>query len=294
MTQGRPIKLATALLLAALAAASPAPAQPDRVRDDGRVITISFPQFVVHAISFTALDQTGWTDWGSDEVHAVLIDFIALRERATSEYDNVDTGDTINFRAADRCIATQPDCSVGASRVHFGIALWEKDPRLNVFVPTCSVATNSRYNYDNGICAEDDLIGRVELGFSQQQLLGTLPNVGDVVERVAQARGGDGSYRVRYRITRLADVRKRIVIGPQRPERIVLQAALNPPPPGRINLIWSGARAASVDVLRGAALIATTPNDGQHDDRVQGGTYQYRVCNAGTTLCSNTVSVTVP
>ena len=50
-------------------------------------------------------------------------------------------------------------------------------------------------------------------------------------------------------------------------EGIVLQAALDQPPPGRINLTWTGATAATVDVIRGAALVATTPNDEQHDDR---------------------------
>lgn len=55
-----------------------------------------------------------------------------------------------------------------------------------------------------------------------------------------------------------------------------------------------GAMGTSVDILRGAALVVTTPNDGSHEDRLQGGTYQYRVCNAGTTVCSNTATVTVP
>ena len=293
----RPLsKLAAALLLAAWAAV-PSTAQPGRGVDDGRVVTITFPQFVVHAVSFKAVDETGW-DWpGSDEVHWAFADWDPFDSRATTVYGNVDTGETKTFRAVDRCIAPQPDCSRGVSRVHFAVAAWEKDPDVGfsgLFGLRKPHARNSHDMYESGISSGDDIIGRIEVGFSQQQLLGTLPNVGDAVERQIQPRGGAGSYRLNYRITRLADVRKSIVLPPRRPEGIALQAMLNPPPPGRINLTWSGATASSVDVLRGAALIATTPNDGQHDDRVQGGTYQYRVCNAGTTVCSNTATVTVP
>jgi hypothetical protein len=293
----RSSKLAASLSLAVLAALAPAGAQPDRRGDDGRVITVTFPQFVVHAVGFRAVDETGW-DWaGSDEVHWVFADWNPFDERATTVYGDIDTGDTRTFRSIDRCIAPLPDCSRGVSRVHFAVAAWEKDPDVGLaglFGLKKPRRANSHDFYETGISSGDDLIGRAEVGFSQQTLLGTLPNVGDVVEREIHPTGGSGSYRFTYRITRLPDVRKEIVIGPTRPERIVLQAALDPPPPGRINLTWTGASGASVDLLRGAALIATTPNDGQEYDRVQGGTYEYRVCNAGTTVCSNTVVVTVP
>ena len=296
MPLSRSSKLAKTLFLTALFAVSPAAAQPDRP-DDGRVVTMTFPQFVVHAVRFRAVDETGW-DWtGSDEVHWVFADWDPFDERRTTVYGDVDTGDSRTFRAADRCIAPQPDCSRGVSRVRFAVAAWEKDPDVGfsgLFGLQKPRRENSHDMYETGISNGDDLIGRVEVGFSQQQLLGTLPNVGDAVEREVQPTGGSGSYRFTYRITRLPDIRRNVVIGPPRPQRIVLQAALNPPPPGRINLTWTGASGANVDVLRGAALIATTPNDGQHDDRVQSGTYQYRVCNAGTTVCSNTASVTVP
>ena len=287
-------KLAAALLLAACVA-TPATAQPGR-GETGIRITISEPRFSVEAVSFRALDETGWDRFGADEVHAVFVDFNPLRERATSVYEDVDANETKKFRAADRCIAPQPTCETGSKQLYFGVALWEKDPALNFFVPTCAVAANSRANFDDGICREDDLIGRVQLAFTQTRLLGMLPNVGDVVEREVKPTGGAGSYRFTYRITRLANVDRTVVIEPpRRPDRFVLQAAVNPPPPpGRVTLNWSGASGASVDVLRGAALIVTTPNDGQHEDRVQGGTYQYRVCNAGTTICSNSATVTVP
>ena len=68
---GRPLsKLAGAFVLATFAAT--APAQPERVRDDVTFIVIRVPQFVVHAVSFTAVDETT-SGPGSDEVHAVLM-----------------------------------------------------------------------------------------------------------------------------------------------------------------------------------------------------------------------------
>jgi hypothetical protein len=63
---------------------------------------------------------------------------------------------------------------------------------------------------------------------------------------------------------------------------------------GTANLAWSGATSSNVDVYRNNALLITTPNDGSHADDVgkSRGTFTYRVCNAGTTTCSNDASVT--
>jgi hypothetical protein len=70
-----------------------------------------------------------------------------------------------------------------------------------------------------------------------------------------------------------------------------------------VRLTWSGATSSQVDIYRcvqhvnecNPAVIATTANDGRYIDST-GDTgragYQYRVCEAGTQTCSNTVSVT--
>lgn len=212
----RPARLAAALLLASLAATAPASAQPDRRGDDGRVIIITVPQFVVHAVSFTAVDETGYFDWtGSDEVHAVFADFNPIEERATSEYDHVNTGETIAFIAADQCISPLPNCSAGREFVQFKVALWEADDDiglsglLGLEKPNLAGAHDM---YDTGIDTGDDLIGRASVGWTRTQLLGTLPNIGDTVERQIKLHGGDGDYRFNYRITRLPNVRKRVVI----------------------------------------------------------------------------------
>ena len=59
-------------------------------------------------------------------------------------------------------------------------------------------------------------------------------------------------------------------------------------------LKWRGATSANVDVYRDGNVIATTPNDGSYDDST--GTtgqasFTYKVCEAGTQTCSNTVTV---
>jgi PKD repeat protein len=82
-----------------------------------------------------------------------------------------------------------------------------------------------------------------------------------------------------------------------------------PPPPGFIltatgrrarggfqvvDLGWTGAGSASVDVYRNDAVIVTTPDDGFHADAlgVRGhGTYTYRICAEGTSRCSNDATV---
>jgi subtilisin family serine protease len=62
-------------------------------------------------------------------------------------------------------------------------------------------------------------------------------------------------------------------------------------------LKWRGATSANIDVYRGGVVIATTPNDGLYDDST--GTtgqasFMYKVCEAGTQNCSNTVTVNFP
>jgi subtilisin family serine protease len=60
------------------------------------------------------------------------------------------------------------------------------------------------------------------------------------------------------------------------------------------NLSWSGSSASSIDVFRNGTRVTTTANDGAHADNLGrvSGTFTYRVCNAGTSTCSNDASVT--
>jgi M6 family metalloprotease-like protein len=61
-----------------------------------------------------------------------------------------------------------------------------------------------------------------------------------------------------------------------------------------VDLTWSGSAATNVDIYRDSNLIATTTNDGTYTDNIGakgGATYQYEVCDAGTSNCSITVTV---
>jgi hypothetical protein len=63
----------------------------------------------------------------------------------------------------------------------------------------------------------------------------------------------------------------------------------------KTTLNWSGATGANVDVYRNSVVIATTANDGTHSDQLAKnthGTFTYKVCNAGTSTCSNNASIT--
>lgn len=57
-----------------------------------------------------------------------------------------------------------------------------------------------------------------------------------------------------------------------------------------IDLAWSGATSTGVDVYRNGSMITTTVNDGAYTDETSNrgqGSYTYKVCEAGTSTCSN-------
>ncbi len=60
------------------------------------------------------------------------------------------------------------------------------------------------------------------------------------------------------------------------------------------DLSWSGATSTNVDIYRNGGLIATTANDGTYTDGPLGkggGSATYQVCEAGTSICSDVISV---
>jgi hypothetical protein len=62
-----------------------------------------------------------------------------------------------------------------------------------------------------------------------------------------------------------------------------------------VDLTWSGATSANIDIYRDGVVIATVPNNGVYKDftGVGGGNarYPYKVCEASTQNCSNEVTV---
>ena len=272
----------------ALTGASVPKAQGQALAGPSKTVVFRISQFVATAVKFKARNETG-PDWpGPDEVYGVFSDSNpAHNDFVTSTYGDVDLGETKNFRAADRCIGPQAACDRGVSGMAFKYALWASDGGF-----CYGDAPGLHYRLDHGNCSFDDLIGRGDIFLSQAELLDALPIVGDVREYTVRPRS---SYDFTYRISRLADVEKTIVIHFPPNVIISLQASgeLVGSGAGRVTLTWTGATTSTVDIYRDGAKIVTTANDGSHVDPVAIGTYRYRVCNLASTYCSADVQVTV-
>lgn len=259
-------------------------------------IGIRRPQFVVTAVSIHSVHETG-TNWpGNDEVVVLLSDFVG--PLVSAWFYNVDAGETFAIGPQDRCIQPQPACDRGVTNVHFRVALWENDELPPPLLDWCYgyvPGSPGDYFFEHGVCSGDDLIGRAEMTLSQQQLVAMLPTVGASVDRTIRPSGGDGIYDFTYRITRLPDVGRDIVIGPTAQPAISLQATVTSSNlVRRVTLAWSGATTNTVDIYRNGAKLTTTANDGSHVDfALTAGTYRYRLCNLGSTVCSADVEVVV-
>jgi subtilisin len=85
-----------------------------------------------------------------------------------------------------------------------------------------------------------------------------------------------------------------ITVKPNSGDHIILEVA---PRLLRTNkyadLTWSGATSVNVDVYRNGTLVATTPNDGAYTDKPPKTLISatYKACEAGTSACSNAVTV---
>jgi hypothetical protein len=225
----------TIFTLGAIYAPQEARGQPPGFPDGA--IDLMVPQFVAEAVRFKAIDESGY-DWaGSDEVYAVFSDLNPnLTDLVTSTYD-VDTGETGSFDPDERCIAQRPKCDHGVSEIlHFEVSFWEEDcPYDRPFPPCLCYGDRPGIHYflRHGKCTSDDLIGREEVLMSREQLLVALPRVGDSVEYKLILGGPCGQptedlcatgwldptgpeYEFTYRITRLPDVKRPLVIAPPR------------------------------------------------------------------------------
>ena len=110
--------------------------------------------------------------------------------------------------------------------LHFEVSFWEvDDPPLPGMQFCYGDAPGFHYWLRHGYCSGDDLIGRGEVLMSREQLLGELPSVGDSVEHKLVLGGLCGpsegycpvsgpEYELTYRIRRLDDVRRPLVIAP--------------------------------------------------------------------------------
>ncbi len=297
----------TRIVLAAaltMAAAQPATRQSSAGAALGPLISgdrivLTTPQFLVQAISFKSDDETGW-DWlGSDEVYAVWSDMDPTHgDRVTSVFDDVDSGETRTFSAPDNCMAPQAKCDRGMAELNVRFSFWERDSGWFEFC--YGDIPGLHYVLEHGMCSDDDLIGNGSFIMSAQDLVALLPHVGDSHDYTA-VMSSSGKYELRYRITRLANAERPLVIhlpGDIEPvPGITLQAALVGTQ--QVHLTWSGASTSTVDIYRDGAKVTTTANDGDYTTPaappIPSGTHQFRVCDLGsTTACSPDVAVTIP
>lgn len=185
------------------------------------------PRFVVEAVSFTAVDESG-IDWsGSDEVIATWSS--AGTRAVTSEFGDIDSGDTVDFLYNQRCIYPIGPRTAGATSLNAGngdewgclaaggsgpveFSVWLVEQDGNGF-PIC---------YPPPTCY-DDIIGTFNFSLDEQQLLQTLPAEGSS-RLITKTLGGPcgyvpsgeirgcsdwgptgPEYKFRFRLTRVAD-----------------------------------------------------------------------------------------
>jgi len=61
-----------------------------------------------------------------------------------------------------------------------------------------------------------------------------------------------------------------------------------------VDLSWSGLSSTSVDIYRNGSIVSTSANDGAQTDKLTtkgAGSFSYKACAAGTSTCTNSVSV---
>jgi hypothetical protein len=190
------------------------------------------PRYVLQAISFHAIDESGY-DWlGSDEIFALFDEGSNLA--VTSVFDDVDTGDTRQFGVTERCItpiaALVPGTDdgdhkwSGESGDQWRCAEQGRPGPIDVRVQLYE--EDSPWQFWNWGCffrgagipplgCSDQRIGEQHLVFSEAELAAAMPTVGSTHTESVEFGGycpGQAActatgpwYSVTYRLTRFAD-----------------------------------------------------------------------------------------
>ena len=200
--------------LADAARNSPIGAQP------GNLSPGALARFKLEAVSFGALDETGWFDWtGSDEVYVSI--HVPARNVATISqvFEDVNTDEARNIPSDQNCIlpiagVTGPKGFIGhmgdrwscspdgaAGPFSFTVVLREKDGCISL---QCGFTPGVWTGQEPGpIDDVDDYIGRHTVEYSMENLMAL--QVGQSKENGGLVSDGDGIYEFNWRITRLPD-----------------------------------------------------------------------------------------
>ncbi|HEY8209385.1 MAG TPA: S8 family serine peptidase [Myxococcaceae bacterium] len=104
-----------------------------------------------------------------------------------------------------------------------------------------------------------------------------------------------GSYTVSLTVTDdngLSSTTMRTVVATNPPVIVLTAAGSKVKGEMTVDLAWNGATSATLDVYRNGVLLTNTPNDGAERTTVsKKGTYNYRLCQPGTSYCSNNATV---
>lgn len=181
---------------------------PNAVAGDGQMLA----RYVVEAISFKALNETGVDFLGSDEV--VVRYAIGETMMLTGIYGSVDTGETHQLRSGQQCIfpAIDPDgiynrrwsCNAGGASgpVNFQITLYEFDGFLRGVLTNplqfCLQAGNDLLSSCKQL--QSVAIGSGFFAQTEIELAQAMPTVGASVERVVPI---GSAYQVTIRLTRM-------------------------------------------------------------------------------------------
>ena len=185
------------------------------------------PSFKIEAVSFKALDETGYDYWPlSDEIR---VGFVTPFEDITSrEFGDVDAGETRKFNADESCVVPVGQATgrqlgrlVGPPSNWFCADLGRPGPLSFELVMAEQDIDLFGFEFPPVVLGStDDLIGRKTLTLSPEELLAAMPSVGDTVEEnvllgpcvapfVCPPRfffePSPAEYRVTLRLTRMPD-----------------------------------------------------------------------------------------
>jgi hypothetical protein len=172
------------------------------------------PQFIVEAVSFKAIDESGWTDWTNDEVFAIFQS--GQHTMVTRLWGSVDSGDLEYFPEGQTCILPAVDtdgvngrwaCAPEGVRGPFGftVTLYEKDPDLSYPWGGAFCVPVGATDIVRGSCDTDNsnILFQQYYSYDVADILAHLnPDCRCATETVRQQHN-DGNYEFTVRITRV-------------------------------------------------------------------------------------------